>query len=102
VSAFNAALHPRGAKGTATGGQFISEHSNASANAAAAGAKKRLGNTLSKTSIEAYQKKHGLHVDGLVGHQTAEALLGYKHASRVKVGALTSAQRKALAKVVGK
>lgn len=95
---WNAAGHPRAGAGSPSGGQFISANSNQSQDQAAAGAARKLG-TLNAKRIRQYQQKNGLKVDGLIGHQTAEALLGHKHAARIRVGALTSGQRSALARL---
>jgi hypothetical protein len=79
--------------GSPTGGQFISSGASGST---VKGIQKKLGikttgtfggNT--KSRIEEFQKNHGLQVDGVVGIQTATALLtnGKK---KVGVGALTT------------
>jgi hypothetical protein len=82
--------HKRGA-----GGKFVTSNSSG---AEAKGAAKKLGaNKLTPELIRAYQKKHGLKVDGVIGHQTALALSGkIGEAKRTKTGALTEDDRKAL------
>lgn len=46
-------------------------------------------------SVRAFQRKHGLQVDGVVGRQTAAALLGSK-GSKVAPGRITDDQRRGL------
>lgn len=47
-------------------------------------------------SVMAFQRKHGLKVDGVVGRQTAAALSGDKDAAKVAPGELTRRDRKRL------
>lgn len=57
------------------------------------------GNLTSKTSkakIMAFQRRNGLQVDGVIGKQTASALLGNKSASKVKAGKMKADQREKL------
>jgi hypothetical protein len=51
-----------------------------------------------KQKVMDFQRKHGLQVDGIVGHQTATALAGHFDAARTaKVGALKGSDRQKLA-----
>ena len=43
--------------------------------------------------VERFQKKHGLVVDGIVGKQTASAILGNRSASKLNTGSITVSQR---------
>lgn len=95
--------HPRGGKGSSEGGKFIRKGSSGSA---VAGLQRRLGglddgkfgpNT--ETLVRAFQRRYGLTVDGVVGRQTATALLGdAKAARKVKTGRMSKSQRRQLAK----
>jgi putative peptidoglycan binding protein len=60
----------------------------------ARGARERLNGNLSEERIRAFQRRHGLQVDGKIGRQTATALLGDSdRAKRIKVGRLSDDQR---------
>lgn len=96
AKAWSAGGHPRAAAGSASGGQFVSAGSSG---ATAEGAKRALGGRLTDASIRAFQKAHGLQVDGTIGRQTAAALLGQAHPEQVPVGAMTDAQKTELAKI---
>lgn len=53
---------------------------------------------MTKDAVMAFQRKHGLQVDGVVGHQTAVALAGnVEGAKTAKVGALKGSDRAKLA-----
>lgn len=93
--------HPRAAAGAAGGGRFITGQSNPQKDDAAKGAQKKLGGQLSNQRIRSFQRAHGLVVDGVIGRQTAAALLGSKGASKLKVGALTTKQAHGLAQFAG-
>lgn len=102
---FTETLHKRGAAGTSQGGKFISSGSSGQG---VRTVQRKTGATVdgafgynTRASVEAYQRKHGLTVDGVVGHQTAAALRGQKNASKVHVGALTTADRHALGSHTG-
>jgi hypothetical protein len=95
--AFNPSLHPRAAKGVPGGGRFITANSDQS-HAAVKGAKRKLGGRLSTERIRAFQRQHGLKVDGVIGRQTAAALLGNPNAKGIPVGRMTDKQHAALRK----
>ena len=84
--------HPRAGAGRTGGGRFITAGSSG---AAADAVKDRLGD-LSPERVKRFQKRHGLTVDGKIGHQTAAALAGDGDASKVKTGALTDEDRRKL------
>jgi hypothetical protein len=90
--------HPRAPAGAAGGGQFVSAgtSSTTTTRAATAGARKRLGKPLTAANIRAYQRQHGLQVDGKIGRQTAAQLLGSSDAKKLKPGAMTAQQRRGL------
>lgn len=94
--AFDSAAHPRAPAGGATGGQFITAGSNTQTDKAAAEAKRRLGGKLTEEAIRAFQKRHHIQVDGVIGKQTAAALLGSDHPEKLKPGPMTAEQRKGL------
>lgn len=53
-------------------------------------------------AIKAFQKRHGLKVDGVAGHQTITALAGhYSAARKAKPGAIKQSDRAKLAKLRG-
>lgn len=83
--------HPRG-----FGGQFITAGSSNAPQPVTNGIKRKLGGELTKSSIEQFQRKHGLEVDGIIGHQTATAILGKQGAKNVAVGALTKHDKRQL------
>jgi murein L,D-transpeptidase YcbB/YkuD len=96
---FNA-KHPRGGRGTSQGGKFIKAGSSGTP---VSEVQKRLGvqqtghfafDTVA--AVKNLQRKKGLKVDGIVGAQTAQALLGNSNAKAVAPGALSSADAKAL------
>ena len=87
--------HPRAGKGRVGGGQFIQGNSQGPA---AQAVRKRLGATDGnfKAAVMRFQRRKGLVVDGVVGTQTAAAMLGK---GKRKVGALTDEDRKGLRKM---
>lgn len=99
---FNEAKHKRGAKGTHTGGKFVSVQNSGDAPTAEAGVKAALGPQGQgglAASIRAFQKAHGLVVDGIVGRQTALAIHGqYSKARQTATGALSTHEARALGK----
>jgi hypothetical protein len=87
--------HPRG-----YGGKFVSVGSSGTL---AKGALRRLpgatGHKVTgsdKSAIEAFQRRHGLKVDGVIGKQTVAAMRGNKKASSVSTGALTGEDKRYL------
>jgi Putative peptidoglycan binding domain len=95
--AFNPQLHPRAGKGPG-GGRFITAKSNPQQDKAAKGAKRKLGGSLDTARIRSFQRQHGLVVDGVIGRQTAAALLGNPRAKAIPTGRLTPKQEAALKK----
>lgn len=95
-TAQQSALHPRGLGDQ--GGQFIKKQGGAAPTAQETGAVRRgLGTAVSAESIRAFQQKHGLKVDGIVGEQTSLALKGQFHTARATApGALTARTSRAL------
>lgn len=98
--------HPRGGKGSGRGGKFIAKGSSG---AAVNEVQKRLGKKQTGqfafdtvAAVQNFQREHGLKVDGVVGAQTAQALLGNRNAKAVKPGELSAADRKALGVSEGK
>lgn len=96
-SAFNASKHPRGAKGSPTGGKFIRSGS-AGNEVTAIQSRLNLARTgtyggKTKRAVEAFQKRKGLVVDGIVGAQTVAAMRGNLS---VKPGALNRNDRRFL------
>lgn len=90
-------LHPRGGKGSPTGGKFIAKGSSGTEVRAV---QRRVGARVdgqfgnqTKAAVEQFQRQHGLQVDGIIGRQTLAAFRGRKDAKRVKVGALSAADR---------
>lgn len=87
----------RAPKGTPNGGQFIGTGGNGPI---ISGIRKRLGvnganGAKTKSRVEAFQKRHGLTVDGIIGRQTATALLsGGKR--KVEVGSINDQLRRRL------
>lgn len=82
--------HPRGRGGkwkVSVGGQAVE---------VSAGADGNLRATSSSDAIRRFQRQHGLTVDGVIGRQTAAALLGNKGASKVRVGRMSDEQRRKL------
>lgn len=93
ASSFNQA-HPRG-----RGGQWIVK-SGASGHDARA-VQSQVGATVdgqfggkTRQAVMAFQRKHGLQVDGVVGAQTAAAMRGNARAAQVKTGAMSAADRR--------
>jgi hypothetical protein len=89
--------HPRGGKGSASGGKFVAKGANGTEVRAV---QRRVGARVdgafgdkTKAAVERFQRQHGLQIDGIVGRQTLAALRGRRDAKRVKVGALTAADR---------
>lgn len=98
ASAFNS-LHPRGRSGQWT---FKQGASGAEVN----GIQKRLNakvdgqfGSLTRAAVIAFQRSHGLQVDGVVGKQTVAAMRGNRKASSVKAGAMSAADRSWLASI---
>lgn len=100
ASSFESSKHPRGASGSGQGGKFIAKGSSG---APVRAVQKHLG--LQQTgsfafdteaAVQNFQRAHGLAVDGVVGAQTAQALLGNRNAKAVTPGALSSADARAL------
>lgn len=96
--------HPRG-----RGGSWVlkagSKGDDVKAVQSRVGGVKADGEYGSKTAaaIRAFQRKHGLTVDGVVGHQTAVALAGnHKTARTAKVGALKGSDRAKLKAMRGR
>lgn len=92
--------HPRGGKGSASGGKFVKKGSSGTP---VKEVQKRLG--IAQTGAFAYdtvaavkefQREKGLQVDGVVGRQTAQALLGNRNAKAITPGVLSTADAKAL------
>jgi hypothetical protein len=88
----------RGGKGTKEGGQFISQGASGSdVEAVQRGVGAEVTGTYTTgtaASVRAFQKKHGLKVDGVVGRQTARALAGdYEGARKTDPGALRGSER---------
>jgi thioredoxin reductase/peptidoglycan hydrolase-like protein with peptidoglycan-binding domain len=100
-SSWDESKHPRGATGTSKGGKFVSK---GSLGKEAAAVNERLGvkgkkfGDASKKAVEAFQKKRGLKVDGIVGTQTVAALKGAKGAKSAKPGSLSDTDIKYLRK----
>lgn len=99
ASAYEATKHPRAASGPG-GGRFVKKGSTG---AAVTKVQKQLGVKQTgafafdtQAAVESFQRERGLQVDGVVGAQTAQALLGNSNAKTVKPGALSSADAKAL------
>jgi Putative peptidoglycan binding domain len=91
------AKHPRGGKGSGQGGKFISSQSDTSGSKTAKqGAKKRLGGQITTQGIREFQRRNGLTVDGIIGRQTAAALLGDTQAKIIPIGSMTPKQIAAL------
>lgn len=87
---FNA-KHKRG-----FGGKFIRGGGSGAPTPVVKGIAHKLGaknGNLSTEGIENFQKSHGLTVDGIIGHQTATALLG---GGKTEVGALTKHDKRRL------
>lgn len=80
--------HPRG-----FGGKFIRGGASNAPKPVLQGIKEKLGGELTEESIRDFQKEHGLQVDGVIGHQTASAILGN---GKAKVGALTRHDKRRL------
>lgn len=92
--------HPRGKEGSSEGGKFIKKGSSGSE---VRGAQRKLGvsttgtfNEATRRAVIAFQKKHGLVVDGIIGRQTAAAMLGNKNASSLATGKLGDKQARKL------
>lgn len=93
TSAFDQ-LHPRG-----RGGQWIVKQGATGAEARAV--QSQVGakvdgdfGTLTKQAVMAFQRKHHIQVDGIVGAQTVAAMMGKRRAAQVKAGAMTPADRR--------
>jgi len=88
--------HPRAAKGRTGGGQFIRSASGGLGSAIAD--KVGGGGQGFQQAVRQYQRENGLMVDGIVGHQTATALLSGGEAAQVTPGALTPQDKRKLRK----
>lgn len=91
-SSWDESKHPRGATGSPKGGKFVSKGSSGKEAAAVnerLGVKGKKFGDASKKAVEAFQKKRGLKVDGIVGTQTVAALKGSKGAKSAKPGKLS-------------
>jgi len=100
-SSWDESKHPRGATGTSKGGKFVSSGSSGKEAAAVnerLGVKGKKFGDASKKAVEAFQKKRGLKVDGIVGTQTVAALKGSKGAKSAKPGKLSDTDIKYLRK----
>jgi hypothetical protein len=97
--------HPRGRAGTPEGGQFVRNGSGRESGdrletlavQRTVGAKEdgEFGDR-TEVAVKRFQQRHGLQVDGVVGKQTASAMLGNRSASKLNTGAVTDSQRKRL------
>lgn len=94
---FDEAKHPRGGKGSTSGGKFVAKGAGGTEVRAI---QRRVGARVdgafgdkTKAAVERFQRKHGLKVDGIVGRQTVAALRGRTDAKRVKVGKLSDRDR---------
>lgn len=100
ASAYESSKHPRGAKGSGRGGQFVAKGSSGTpVNKVQKALKRQQTGSFdehTKQAVEAFQRANGLKVDGVVGAQTAQALLGNRNARTVTPGALSTADAKAL------
>jgi peptidoglycan hydrolase-like protein with peptidoglycan-binding domain len=99
ASAYDSAKHPRASSGP-EGGRFVKKGDTG---AGVATVQKKLGVQPTgafafdtQAAVQNFQREHGLQVDGVVGAQTAQALLGNRNAKAVAPGALSSSDRKAL------
>lgn len=109
-SAFDEKKHPRGGKGKKEGGKFVRKGTTGTDVAhvqRAVGAPTSEGGGATTdapgafgfstfAAVKAFQQKHGLEVDGVVGRQTAAAIAGRKDAKNVAPGALDAGDRKRL------
>lgn len=105
-SSFEAQKHPRGGKGTSQGGKFIKAGSSGTP---VKEVQKRLGVQQTgsfafdtEAAVKNFQRERGLQVDGVVGRQTAQALLGNRNAKVISPGVLSTSDAKALGVSVGK
>lgn len=94
--------HPRAHDGNATGGQFIKAGSSGGDVKTVqdrVGAKRdgKFGDDTT-AKVKAFQKRHGLQVDGVVGHQTAVQLAGGE-GKTAQVGALKGSDREKFARL---
>lgn len=94
---FDESKHPRGGKGSTTGGKFVAKGSSGSEVRAV---QRRIGarvdgefGAMTEAAVRKFQRERGLEVDGIIGRQTVAALRGRKDAKRVKVGELTEQDR---------
>lgn len=99
ASDFNS-KHPRGARGSGQGGKFVRKGQSGTA---VREVQRRLGVAQTgrfafdtEAAVRNWQRSHGLQVDGVVGAQTAQSLLGNRNARMIKPGALSSADARAL------
>lgn len=97
---FDESKHPRGGKGSPTGGKFVSKGASGTEVRAI---QRRVGARVdgafgdkTRTAVMSFQKKHGLAVDGVVGRQTVAAMRGRRDAKRVTTGSLSSRDRQFL------
>jgi murein L,D-transpeptidase YcbB/YkuD len=96
---YDESKHPRATSGPG-GGRFVRKGSSGTA---VKRVQKKLGIAQTgafafdtQAAVQSFQREHGLQVDGVVGAQTAQALLGNRNAKVVKPGALSAADAKAL------
>jgi peptidoglycan hydrolase-like protein with peptidoglycan-binding domain len=96
--------HPRGRAGSSQGGKFIAAGASGESVRAVqskVGVKQdgKFGNQ-THNAVRDFQRRHGLVVDGVVGHQTALAMSGkFTAARRAQTGALRQSDRSALGRV---
>lgn len=99
ASAYDTSKHPRRTSGPG-GGEFVKKGDSGQA-VKTVQAKLGVQQTGAfafdtQAAVQSFQRAHGLQVDGVVGAQTAQALLGNRNAKAVTPGALSSADAKAL------
>lgn len=102
AGAFDESKHKRGSAGTSQGGKFVTKGSSgedvrAVQHRVGASPDGKYGEH-TKRAVMDFQKRHGLQVDGVVGHQTAVALAGHDGKS-AQVGELKGSDRAKLARL---
>lgn len=86
--------HPRTAKGRTGGGRFLQKNDTGGA---VNTVQTKLGikstgkmDVTTVAAIRRFQARHGLKVDGIIGHQTISAMRGDKDAANIPIGPLTA------------